>query len=506
MPLDSDSMVAERTADGAGDPFYAIAAATGLPIEPPFATFTDADLEIACAAADSAFDPYRLLPLERRAQFLEAIADEIEALGAELLERCSLEIGLPAARIESERSRTTGQLRLFAQVVRDADFLGVRITPAMPERLPLPRPDLRLRNIPLGPVAVFGASNVPLSFSVAGNDTTAALAAGCPVIVKAHPAHPGTSKLVAGAIHTAMRRCDMPVGTFSMIVEAGFELGQKLVRDHRIKAVGFTGSRRAGMALMEIAQQRPEPIPVFAEMSSINPVLLMPGALAERAEAIAEQFVASLLNGAGQFCTSPGLLLAVEGEAYDRFVAVSRAKIEAAEPAVMLTPGIFNAFQNGVSRMREHEAVRGLAAGLSEPKRAQPHLFEVDAADFLRDQDLHQEIFGSASLLVRCANVADMQAVLTSLEGQLTCSIHATPSDYNTVAPLLPLIERKVGRILFDGFGVGVEIGHSTVHGGPFPATSDGRTTSVGSRAIDRFLRPISYQNAPEELLPDRLR
>lgn len=498
MTLSGQMFVAGSARYGKGEEFRAVDAESGAAIEPPFGGATGEDVEIACAAADAAFDDYRNKPLEDRARFLDAIAANLAALGDELVSRCSAETGLARSRVESELQRTTGQVRFFAEVVRAGDFLGLRIDPRLSDRKPLPRPDLRLRNIPLGPVAVFGASNFPLAFSVAGGDTASALAAGCPVVVKAHPAHPGTSELTARAIAAAVRECGMPAGVFSILYEPGYTIGQQLAADPRIKAIGFTGSRRAGLALLDIAQRRAEPIPVYAEMSSINPVLLMPAALAARAPAIAGSFVTTMQNCAGQFCTSPGLLLGIDGDGLDSFIATAREMIATAPAATMLTPGILKAYDAQVGVLAAHPSVTTLARGVARPHRGQPGLFLVSAADFMIHHELQEEVFGSSTVIVRCRDAAEMKQVIAQLEGQLTASIHATEEDYPALLPLLPLLERKVGRIVFDGFGTGVEVAHAIVHGGPFPATSDSRTTSVGGLAITRFLRPVSYQNLPK--------
>lgn len=481
--------------------------ATGETLEPAFGGATRADVEQAAALAAAAFGPYRSLPYETRATFLEAIAEHIEAIGDDLIVRVMAETGLPRARLEGERARTTGQLRLFAGVLRDGGFLEARIDPALPDRKPLPRPDLRLRNVPLGPVAVFGASNFPLAFSVAGGDTASALAAGCPVIVKAHPAHPGTSELVGRAIQAAVAAVGLHPGVFSMIHDSGYEMGAALVADPRVKAAGFTGSRRGGLALAAVAQGRPEPIPFYAEMSSINPVILLPEALKARGPAIAPDFVAALTLGAGQFCTNPGLILALDGPELDAFVAAAGQAVAAAPAAVMLTPGICQAFSHGVEALAAAPEVTTVARGQAGAGHTgQAALFSVSGKAFLASPHLHEEVFGAASIVVRCADQDELQAVIDALEGQLTIALHLDAGDHALAGALLPSLELKAGRILVNGFGTGVEVAHAMVHGGPFPATSDARATSVGSLAIARFLRPVSYQNLPEALLPAELK
>jgi NADP-dependent aldehyde dehydrogenase len=487
--------------------FRGINPATEEALDPPFEEAAAPELERACASAWEAFDIFRETSLEARAAFLEAIAAGILALGDELIERATAETGLPRGRIEGERGRTVGQLRLFAQVVREGSWLDARIDPAQPARTPLPRVDLRLRNVPLGPVAVFGASNFPLAFSVAGGDTAAAIAAGCPVVVKAHPAHPGTSELVGRAIRDAVRACGLPEGVFSLLFGAGNWLGGALVADHRIKAVGFTGSRGGGLALVRIAAARAEPIPVYAEMSSINPVILLPGALARRAAEIGKGFVASLTMGAGQFCTNPGLVLALDGKDLDAFVEAAAAAMRPAPAGVMLTPGIFKAYQGGVQRLAANPAVREVAHGQSHggANRGRASLFETDADRFLADATLRDEVFGAASMVVRCRDVAAMQDLLEQMEGQLTVTLQMEDGDIDTARTLLPTMERKAGRVLVNGWPTGVEVSPAMVHGGPFPATSDGRSTSVGTLAIRRFLRPVCYQDLPPALLPPAL-
>ena len=417
------------------------------------------------------------------------------------------ETGLPRARLEGERGRTVGQLRLFAEVLREGSWAARTIDPALPDRAPLPRPDLRLRKLALGPVAVFGASNFPLAFSVAGGDTASALAAGCPVVVKGHPAHPGTGELVAQAIVRAVAACGLPEGVFSYLPGPDNALGGALVDDPRIKAVGFTGSRSGGLALVRIASARAEPIPVFAEMSSINPVILFPGALHNRGAALAAPFIQSLTMGAGQFCTNPGVLIAVAGADLDAFVAGAGAALANSTAAPMLSPGIHGAFRAGVSTLATHGALTEVARGqVGEGiNQAQGALFRTTGAQFLADRTLGHEVFGPSSIIVAVDAIDEIPALLATLEGQLTATLLLDAEDEALAAPLVPLLERKVGRILVNGWPTGVEVSHAMVHGGPFPATSDARSTSVGATAIDRFLRPVCYQALPASLLPPAL-
>jgi NADP-dependent aldehyde dehydrogenase len=490
------------------DTFQAFDPASGEALAPEFSAAGLAEVEQACAVAWSAFHQYRDLDLDIRARFLETIADEIMALGDELLERGRAESGLPLARLTGERGRTVGQMRLFADELRQGGWLGIRVDPALPDREPLVRPDLRLRKLPLGPVAVFGASNFPLAFSVAGGDTAAALAAGCPVVVKGHPAHPGTGDLVAQAIVAAARKRDLPKGVFSLLNGNSHALGRALVANDRIKAVGFTGSRGGGLALMKIASERPEPIPVYAEMSSINPVLLLPGALAQKAEALSSAFVGSLTLGVGQFCTNPGLLIALDGEDLDRFIDAARTALGEVQPAVMLTAGIHRAYEKGVTQLLDHPKVELLARG---PEAQGIHcgrsaLFNVTAEDLLQHAEIMDEVFGASSVIVRCADEQQLVDVLEHLEGQLTATLQLTEEDHALAARLVPILERKVGRIIANGWPTGVEVSHAMVHGGPYPATSDGRSTSVGTLSIERFLRPVCYQDFPDALLPGVLK
>ncbi|MBP2301241.1 aldehyde dehydrogenase (NADP(+)) [Azospirillum picis] len=508
MPITGDMLIGAASHHGRDGDIRAIDPATGEALDPVFGGGGPAEVERACALAEAAFDAFRETGLEQRAAFLETVAQNILDIGDELITRAMAESGLPRPRLEGERARTVGQLRLFAQVVREGSWLDARIDPALPQRAPLPRSDLRQRHIPLGPVAVFGASNFPLAFSVAGGDTASAFAAGCPVVVKSHSAHPGTSELVGRAIQAAVASCGLPEGVFSLLFGTGNPIGTALVADPRIKAVGFTGSRRGGLALMEVAAKRPEPIPVYAEMSSINPVFLMPAALAARAEALGKAFVASLTMGAGQFCTNPGILLGVDGPDLDRFVATAVEALGGSAALTMLTPGIHAAYDSGVAALAGSTAVATLARGLacSGPNQAQAALFATTAEQFLADAALQEEVFGAASLLIRCPDVATMRKVAERLEGQLTATLQMDAADAAAVAGLVPVLERKAGRLLANGWPTGVEVCHAMVHGGPFPATSDSRTTSVGTLAIRRFLRPVCYQDLPAELLPEALR
>ena len=507
MTLTGHSLIAGRPLAGNGNNTFGVNPATDEKLEPAYTLLTEQQLTAATAAAAEAFASFSTLDPETHAGFLEAIADNIEAIGEELITRASQETGLPAARLQGERARTTGQLRLFAGVVRQGDFRGVRIDPALPDRTPQPRADIRQRQIPLGPVAVFGASNFPLAFSTAGGDTASALAAGCPVVFKAHNAHPGTGELVGQAIAKAVTDFGLHPGVFSLVYGPGSSIGQALVADPAIKAVGFTGSQSAGIALMRTAAARPEPIPVYAEMSSLNPVFVFPGALTGDIDALAGQYVAAVTGSSGQLCTSPGLLFAPAGAAGDEFAAAVGRAVSACAGQTMLTAGIADSWHAGAEALGSADNVGVLGQGVEGPSQNSPApaIFGTSVADFLANHVLHAEIFGAASLVIRYSTVQELVDAATRLEGQLTASLQLTEADYAAAAPLIPALERKVGRIIVNGWPTGVEVGHAMVHGGPFPATSDTRTTSVGTLAIDRFLRPVAYQNLPPELLPTPL-
>ncbi|WP_458526194.1 aldehyde dehydrogenase (NADP(+)) [Onishia taeanensis] len=508
MTLKGKMLIGQEAVQGHRDEIHAINPATNEQLEPAYLGGSREDVDRACELAWAAFDGYRETALEARARFLETIADEIEALGDTLIERAVAESGLPPARIQGERGRTCNQLRLFAKTVRAGEWLDVRIDPSMPERQPMPRADLRQRHVALGPVAVFGASNFPLAFSVAGGDTASALAAGCPVIVKAHSAHPGTSELVGRAIQSAVKRCALPEGVFSLIFGSGREVGQALVANPYIKAAGFTGSRSGGLALWNIAQSRPEPIPFYAEMSSINPVFPLPAALEARGASMGAAFVGSLNMGAGQFCTNPGLVVAIKGPALDDFIGAARQAVEESAAQTMLTPGIHAAYESGVQGLANSDKAREVARGQQgdAPNQCQTVLFVTTASDFLSDESLQAEVFGSTSLVVECSDDAELQRVAEQLEGQLTATLQMDDADLDAARALLPVLERKAGRIMVNGWPTGVEVCDAMVHGGPFPATSDSRTTSVGTAAILRFLRPVCYQDLPDALLPKALK
>lgn len=466
---------------------------------------TEAEVHQAAQAAQQAYPIYRSLAATHRAAFLDAIAEELDALDEGFIELVGQETALPAARIQGERARTSGQLRLFAQVLRRGDFHGARIDRALPERQPLPRADIRQCRIGLGPVAVFGASNFPLAFSTAGGDTAAALAAGCPVVFKAHSGHMATAEQVAEAIVRAAHKTGMPDGVFNMIYGSG--VGEALVRHPAICAVGFTGSLKGGRALCNLAAARPQPIPVFAEMSSINPVIVLPEALQQRGEQIAAQLSASVTLGAGQFCTNPGLIIGMASPAFTAFIDTLKAQMDTQPAHTMLNAGTFASYRQGLAALQAEPGIRLLSQHPQQGESACAQLFQADARLLLDGHPLLQEeVFGPATLVVEVADRATLEAGLDALHGQLTATLIGEEQDLQAYAGLLPLLEQKAGRVLFNGYPTGVEVCDAMVHGGPYPATSDARGTSVGSLAIDRFLRPVCYQNCPDALLPDALK
>ena len=488
-----------------GKTFTAVDAASGDALEPAFHEATEQDVADACAAAAEAQKVFSALSPAKRAAFIRLAADKIDALGDTLTQRAMQESGLPEARLNGERGRTVTQLRLFADEIEQGEWQRLRIDHADGSKTP-PKPDLRLRMIPLGPVAVFGASNFPLAFSVAGGDTASAFGAGCCVVVKGHPAHPGTSELVAGAIKEAVAESGLPAGVFSLVNSTSNSIGEALVTDPRITAVGFTGSRAGGLALMRHAAERPVPIPVYAEMSSVNPVVLMPSKMAADAEALAAAYVGSLSMGAGQFCTNPGIVLGIEGDDLQTFIKTAGEKLGDVAAQTMLTSGIRGAYDKGIAtlgKLKGAELVGMGAEGSGNCGRAQ--VYTVSGENFLADDVYMHEIFGPSSIVVRCADMAEVKKILTRLEGQLTATMHMNDGDHDAARELIPVLEQLAGRIIANAWPTGVDVTHAMVHGGPFPATSDGRSTSVGSLAIDRFLRPVSYQDMPEDLLPQPL-
>ncbi|WP_420602586.1 aldehyde dehydrogenase (NADP(+)) [Flagellimonas sp.] len=488
--------------------FYAKNPSTGDQLKTPYHEATQQEIDEAMALAEAAFTEYREKSGKEKAVFLETIADELASLEQEIVAIGTQETGLPGGRLTGELGRTTGQLRLFASLLRDGSWVDARIDAADPNRTPVPKPDTRQMQIALGPVGVFGASNFPLAFSAAGGDTASALAAGCTVVVKAHPAHPGTSELVGNAIIKAAKKCDMPNGVFSMVNGASIAVGQAVVRHPLIKAIGFTGSFRGGKSLFDEAARREEPIPVYAEMGSSNPVFVLPGALKENHQALAEGLSSSVQLGVGQFCTNPGLTIVPEQEEGDLFENILKESISGAESATMLTESIQKAYNSGLEKLKAKATVASVSFGKKGEQQSQgvPEVLSVSANDFLSDKELEEEVFGPSTLLVKTQDKAEMIKIAKGLNGHLTATVQGTEADLVEYADLLKILERKVGRLLINGFPTGVEVCHSMVHGGPFPATSDARMTSVGTAAITRFTRPICYQNYPDALLPEELK
>ncbi len=470
--------------------------------EPHVFSMGNVDLvERACAAAEDAFWSYGYSSREERAAFLDAIADEIDARGEQITWIGCLETGLPPARLNGERGRTVGQLRLFATHIRDGAYLDRRHDAALPDRQPMPRPDLRLLQRPIGPVAVFGASNFPLAFSVAGGDTAAALAAGCPVVVKGHSAHPGTSEIVAEAIHAARKALNLHEGVFSLVQGGRRDVGSALVCHPLIKAVGFTGSLAGGRALFDLCAARPEPIPFFGELGSINPLFVLNAAVDARGPAIGAGLANSLTGSAGQLCTKPGLAVVPKGPAGDALVAAAVNELAKVPAQVLLTSGMCAAYHKGKAAFAAHPAVRVLVDSSVADRRAGPDLYEVDYADFIADEHLSEEVFGPFGLIVRVDHDEAMIAFAKTLTGQLTATLHMEDADADTARKLAAVLERKAGRLLVNGFPTGVEVVDSMVHSGPYPASTNFGATSVGTMAIRRFLRPICYQNLPQSLL-----
>ncbi|MXN64214.1 aldehyde dehydrogenase family protein [Stappia sp. GBMRC 2046] len=467
---------------------------------------TPEHVDAAAKAAEEAFWTYGYSDRAERAAFLNAIADEIDARGEAITEIGTSETGLPQARLEGERGRTVGQLRLFASHIEKGDYLDRRHDDALPDRKPLPRPDLKLMQRPVGPVAVFGASNFPLAFSTAGGDTASALAAGCPVVVKGHSAHPGTGEIVAEAIHAAIKKCGVHPGVFSFIQGGKRDVGQSLVQHPLIKAVGFTGSLAGGRALFDLCAARAEPIPFFGELGSVNPMFLLPSALSARGTEIAKGWAGSLTMGAGQFCTNPGISVVIDGPDADAYVEAAAAALGDVGAQVMLTDGIAAAYREGRDRVAGSSGVREVLTSTCDLRNATPYLYATTGKDWLSNRELGEEVFGPLGLVVRATDFAEMVAVAKSLEGQLTATLHMDDADVGEARQLLPILERKAGRLLANGFPTGVEVADAMVHGGPYPASTNFGATSVGTMAIRRFLRPVCYQNMPESILPKDLR
>ena len=506
MKLEGKSILAGKIGQTGGVIFRAINPANNESLEPDFHEAHPDEVKEALAHASSTFDEFRSRSYEDRARLLDAIATEIEGLGDVLLDRAHLETGLPLPRLQGERARTCGQLRLFAAVVREGSWLDVRIDTALPDRQPLPRPDLRRMLTPLGPVVVFGSSNFPLAFSVAGGDTASALAAGCPVAVKAHRAHPGTAELVGQAISRAVQNCGLPAGVFSLVHGGGATTGIAMVKHPAVAAVGFTGSQLAGRALCDAAASREHPIPVFAEMSSLNPFVILPGALAGNTDGLVQGLLGSFTLGVGQFCTKPGLVFVLESPETDRFLESFASAVGQAPCATMLTPGIHEAFEQNRDTVLSVEGVDSLGASQAGANAQEndgvPSVAVTSAENFLRNPKLATEAFGPFTLIVKGKQLGELVECVRNLEGQLTGTLHGNDSDFESAHSLVSALEKKVGRLIVNGYPTGVEVSPAMNHGGPSPATSDPRFTSVGTAAILRFSRPVCYQSFPAALLP----
>lgn len=507
MNLTGKNYIGGRLSAESKETFQAVNPATTEALSVEFHNASVSELNEAIEKAEIAFNSYSRMSPVKIAEFLETAAAEIMNLGDALVERCTAETGLPIGRIQGERGRTVNQLKLFAQVVKEGSWVDARIDHAIPDRQPIPKPDVRSMLRPLGPVGIFGASNFPLAFSVAGGDTASALAAGCPVVVKGHPSHPGTSELVAQAFYTAIKKCSIPDGVFSMVQGNNHEVGMALVQHPLIKAIGFTGSYRGGKALFDLANQRPEPIPVYAEMGSTNPIFILPGALKDRQKEIAEGLTKSVNLGVGQFCTSPGLVFLSDAPVVVQFQEELNQQFQAVEAQVMLNQGISAAFERGVTQLESHGAnlqTKGKTG--DQGYRGTAHVFSTSAETFLANESLEEEVFGPSTITITADTKEQILEAAQRLGGHLTASLFATEEDLLEYSDLIPVLERKAGRLLINQFPTGVEVCPSMVHGGPFPATTDPKTTSVGTRAISRFARLVCYQNFPEELLPDALK
>ncbi|HEY3128495.1 MAG TPA: aldehyde dehydrogenase (NADP(+)) [Acidobacteriota bacterium] len=509
MDLHGKNIIGKEVSARATEGFRAYAPSLGEKLDPLFYEATESEVDQALQAAHQAFLEYRKGTADDIADLLEKIAGEILALEDTLIQRANAETALPKDRLVSERSRTVNQLRMFAALVKEGSWVDASIDRAIPDRKPVPKPDLRRKLIPIGPVVVFGASNFPLAFSVAGGDTASALAAGNPVVVKAHPAHPGTSELVARAIRRAIESTGAPDGMFSLVHGRSPKVSLRLVSHPLTKAVGFTGSHQAGRSIFDAAASRPDPIPVYAEMGSINPVFILPRALQERRQAFAEGLMQSVTLGVGQFCTCPGLVVGLQDESMSRLISEMGQLIARTPPATMLHPLILESYEEGVRRFGRVVGVTSAQGELApDPAKteAQATVFATDATTFLKNRALSEELFGPSTLIVSCPSREEMKEVAQSLKGHLTATVHGTPEDLEEFSSLLPLLENKVGRLIFNGFPTGVEVCPSMHHGGPYPATTDVKFTSVGTAAIKRFARPICYQNFPQEALPVELR
>ncbi len=492
------------------DTYTGIDPRDGSELPGAFHEASDAEIDRAVSAAYQAFDAFRTTTAEQRATLLDTIADTAMAAGDELLQRASAETGHPIERCAAERGRAVSQARLFAEMVREGSWVDARIDHAEPTRQPLPKPDVRSMQLAIGPIAVFGASNFPIAISVLGADTISAFAAGCPVIVKGHPAHPGTCEIAAEIIRTAIAKCDLPADIFSLIHGRSHRVGAELVKHPQLAAAAFTGSLKGGRALFDIANSRPQPIPLYAEMGSVNPIFILPGAMTERSAQIAQGYIDSLTMGVGQFCTNPGMVLGLgEAAGWKDFRESAAELVRQHEPQTMLHCGIHYAYQEGIHRLQHSSGLRQVSRSSREPdetaSEAACYLFETTADGLRHNPELYDEVFGPVSTLVNCSSPADLEEFAEQLEGSLTASIHGTEEDLRAHAGLVRILEKKAGRLIFNGYPVGLEICHSIHHGGPYPATCHSHFTSIGTRCINRFVRPVCYQDWPDSALPPEL-
>lgn len=504
------NLVAGEYITGTGNVFRGIDPSNGAQLEGEIYAADEQLADQAMIAANAAFKAYKTISGKQKAAFLRTIADDLTAAKEALTKRATKESGLPAGRINGEIDRTAGQLKMFAGLVEEGSWVEAVIDNANPARQPLPKPGIRKMLVPMGPVVVFGASNFPLAFSVAGGDTASALAAGCPVVVKAHPAHPGTSAMVAEIIHLAVAKCGMPKGTFSILYDTGYAVGAALVKHKYTKAVAFTGSFKGGMALVSLAQQRPDPIPVFAEMGSINPIVVLPNIIAKQGTQLAQRLAASITLGAGQFCTNPGLILGVNSPDFQNFVEALGAAVESSAKATMLTSGIWQNYAARSEKMLQDDAVELIGRSQAEENefinQAIPAIAKITAKEFLKDDKYREEIFGPWSLVVIAENKEELQSLVGAIDGQLTATVMAEENELAEYTSIIQMLQEKVGRLIFNGLPTGVEVTAAMQHGGPFPATNDSRFTSVGTGAIRRFVRPLAWQDWPDSLLPDELK
>lgn len=509
MTLHGQHLIAGQRIAPAGAPFQAANPSTSQLLAPTFADATAAEVDAALQAAENAFDALRGAGYDKRANFLDLLADKVMALGDALLERAHAETALPMARLTGERGRAIGQFKLFAGLIRDGSWAEARIDRALPDRQPLPKPDVRRVMQPLGPVVVFGASNFPFAIGVVGTDTVCALAAGCPVVVKGHPAHPGTCEMLAGAVYEALAETGLPAGAFSLLHGKSNEMGAALVRHPLTNAVAFTGSLKGGRALYDIAANRPTPIPFYGEMGSVNPVFVLPGALEQRAQQMGEAYIGSVTMGVGQFCTNPAIVLGVQSAGLDTFVQSAAAAAEKVTPQTMLHAGIRSMYCEGTEAFAKLKGIsvagKSGNAASAEATQAECIIFKTDIATLEANVSLQHEVFGPCSIVTSCPSKEDLLRFARSLEGQLTAAIHGTPDDLREHADLVRILERKVGRIIFNGFGTGIEVCPSMHHGGPYPAASHSFFTSIGTASIYRFVRPVCYQSFPDDCLPELL-